>query len=55
PNILTLDQNSKGISKGVRNFIIPNPFCLQTEAAEEAAFFFLSDKVVHVITIFTKF
>ncbi|MED3835300.1 hypothetical protein, partial [Peribacillus frigoritolerans] len=22
---------SKEISKGVRNFLIPNPFCLQTE------------------------
>jgi hypothetical protein len=24
-------ENSKGISKGVQNFLIPNPFCLQTE------------------------
>ncbi|MFB5936876.1 hypothetical protein ACE8FZ_27090, partial [Peribacillus frigoritolerans] len=25
-------ENSKGISKGVQNFLIPNPFCLQTES-----------------------
>jgi len=27
------DMYSEGISKGVQNFLIPNPFCLQTEMA----------------------
>jgi hypothetical protein len=30
-NLLTFGQNSKGNFKGVRNFLIPNPFCPQTE------------------------